>query len=312
MITPAFSTVACPNWTLDKVAASAKSFGYSGVELRTFGDGSLKFSCDPVMTGAEKVRAMFRDAGISIVSLATSLSFHQAIDPPVIGHAICDNEVAIRAARRAIDLAASIECPLVRVFGFQVAGPGGRVSTSDRIAERLKLVVDHAQHTGVRVMIETGGDFNTAVEIMEIIDKVGGPLLGVCYNALLGQREGESSAAAVNVLGNRLFALRLKNVVAGRPVLLDEPGEGDARAAFAAVASTGIDVPAIFEWDRAWMPEIAEPEAVLPQTAKLMFSWLSPAGNMGAPNSADSRSARLPSGVPTGFSTDHPSSHAHA
>ncbi len=37
---PAFSTVACPEWTLEDVAEFAGRSGYQGVELRTFGHSS--------------------------------------------------------------------------------------------------------------------------------------------------------------------------------------------------------------------------------------------------------------------------------
>ncbi len=296
MLTPAFSSVACPEWTLDRIAKAAAEYGYPAVELRTFGDGSLKFAHEPALTGSEKIRAMFSDAGVSIVSLATSISFHHAVDPPVLGHAICDNEDTIRAARRAIDLASTIECPLVRVFGYQLAGFGGRSASVGRIADRLTRVIDHAHHTGVKVMIENAGDFSTAAEIMEIVDAVTGrartighsPLIGVCYNAAVGQLAGDDPVAAVNVLGEKLFALRLKNVdAAGRPVSILQPGAVNARAAFDAARMAGLNVPVIFEWDRAWVSDLASAESVLPAVAPAMFGWMT-----GAPNSADARNHR--------------------
>ncbi len=299
MLTPAFSSVACPDWTLDRIATAAAEYGYPAVELRTFGDGSLSFANDPALTGTDKIRRIFGEVGVSIASLGTSISFHHAVDPPVLGHAICDNEDTIRAARRAIDLAAAIECPLVRIFGFRLAGFGGRKATVERIAGRLSNVVDHAYNTGVRVMIENGGDFSTATELMEIIDAVyavakqpgQSQLLDVCYNAAVGQLAGEDSAAAINVLGNKLYAMRLKNVRDGRPVAIDEPGDVNCRAAFDAAKLAGVKMPVIFEWDRVWMkdtyPDLAPPEVVLPAACRTLFSWLG-----GAPNSADARNVR--------------------
>ncbi len=35
----AFSTVACPDWTLSQVVDRASEMGYQGVELRTLGPG---------------------------------------------------------------------------------------------------------------------------------------------------------------------------------------------------------------------------------------------------------------------------------
>lgn len=288
MLLPAFSTVACPEWTLETVARSAADYGFPAVELRTFGDGSLMFACDPALTGAGKVLDLFREAGVAVASLATSISFHQAVDPPVLGHAIADNEGAVRAARRAIDLASSIECPLVRVFGYQLAGFGGRAATVARIADRLKRVVDHADKTGVRVAIENGGDFQTAAQVMEIVDQVGGPLLGVCYNVAVGQLAGERAADALNVLGSRTLSLRLKNLRAGMPVNINQAGDVDVHHAFEAAKLRGLSAPAIFEWDRAWMPTLEGPELALPHAAKAMFHWLG--GSHGASHVAGAAS----------------------
>ena len=47
MLKVAFSTVACPHWTLERAARAAAEYGYDGVELRTFDDGSGRMACDP-------------------------------------------------------------------------------------------------------------------------------------------------------------------------------------------------------------------------------------------------------------------------
>ena len=66
MLTPAFSTVACHEWTLDRVALAAQRLGFASVELRTFGVDSRSFACDPALTDAAKVRRLFAEVGVSI------------------------------------------------------------------------------------------------------------------------------------------------------------------------------------------------------------------------------------------------------
>ena len=77
----AFSTVACPTWTLEEVADHAERLGFMGVELRTFADAPSQFACEPALTDASKVRSMFDKAGVEIACLATSLRF----EPPYVG-----------------------------------------------------------------------------------------------------------------------------------------------------------------------------------------------------------------------------------
>ncbi len=270
MFTPAFSTVACPEWPLEVVAAKASEFGFLGVELRSFGDASRSFASDPALTAPEKVREVFRQRGVDIVSLATSARFDGKVNPPVIGWAISDTERPVRFAQRAVELAATIAAPLLRVFGFELPPSERRASAMDRVVTRLKKVVDAANRTGVRVAIENAGSFRTSDELIELIDAVGGPLVGAMYNVAVAHEAGEQPADGVEKLGARLLGVRVKDLRDGKPVL---PGEGGTpvRAALAGLARRRFTGPVIYEWDRAWMPELAAPEVVLPRAAKLLF-----------------------------------------
>ncbi len=271
MIRPAFSTVACADWPLDLIAARCKQWGFPGIELRTFGDASREFACDPALTDALKIRRMFHEAGTQIVSLATGIGFDEPIRPPVIGNAISDTERTVRAAKRAIDLAITIECPLVRVFGFEIQHAEPQKTALARIVARLKRVVDHAHRTGVRVMLENAGGFMTSSSIIQIIDSVNSPLLGACFNVANAHAAGEDPGIGAANLGDRLLAVRVKDLKNGRPVPLGT-GEIDWTSAVKAAARTKHDEVLIYEWDRAWLPGLASADDVLPGAAKAMLT----------------------------------------
>jgi sugar phosphate isomerase/epimerase len=276
MIKVAMSTVACPEWTLETIAQAAHGWGYHAVELRTFGDASRSFACDPSMTSPEKIRRWFGDRGLSVASLATGYGFGEAITPPVIGNVITDSEVSVRAAKRAIDLAISLECPLVRVFGFELPSREKRSLGVARVADRLGRVIDHAHRTGVSVMIENAGSFASAEGVMEVVREVNSPLLGVCLNIANAFVAGESGEAAIERVGASLMALRVKDLApAGsdgvmKPVALGTgvvPFASSVAKVAARSAGGGVSggaMPVIFEYDRAWLPGLASPEGVLP------------------------------------------------
>src|SRR5579862_1401813 len=161
MLIPAFSTVACPEWTLAQVAQRAAALGFQGVELRSFGDASRQFACDPALTSDAKVRMLLRESGVDPICLATGVRFDEPIFPPVLGVFLPGAERSIREGKRAIDHAVSIECPLVRVFAYEYPAREKRSVALRRITERLKAVIDHADKTGVVVVIENGGSFCT-------------------------------------------------------------------------------------------------------------------------------------------------------
>ncbi len=269
MIRTAFSTVACPEWTLERVARTASELGFDGVELRTFGNASTEFACDPALTSAAKVRGLFGDLGVRVASLATGVRFDERILPRVIGRVISDTEVSVRAGKAAVDLAAQIEAPFVRVFGFEVSPKESRKVVTARILERLAMVLDGAHNTGERVLLENGGSFARASDLIELIDRAKSPLLGASYSSAVAHAAGECPVEGSKLLGNRLWVARVKDYQHGKPCALgagDEPCEEF-------VAALG-DCWLVYEWDRAWLEGLEPAEVVLPGAAKKMYEWI--------------------------------------
>lgn len=267
---PAFSTVACPEWPLDKVADVAEAVGALGVELRTFGAGSTEFACDPVLTSTDKVRQLFDKAGIVPCSLATSISFDEPIDPPVLGR-VFDHELSVREAKGAIDLARELEVPFVRVFPFELHGGESRAGGIARIVDRLAKAADHCRNTGVRLLVENGGSFPTAVALADLLDKVGSPLVFGALSPSVALAAGESPASGINVLSDRLGSVKLKDFAGRRPCALGE-GSEPVGETIDALSKIGYEGWIVYEFDRAWLGSPAEgtKEQVLPEPADVL------------------------------------------
>ncbi len=266
-----FSTIACPRWTLERIAEMAARWQYHGVELRTFGYGSTEIACDPALTATVKTRRTFADAGVEIASLATSLQFDQPVRPRIIGRVIGDQERPVREAKRLIDLAAQLECPVLRVFAFEAQAGEPRSAAVTRIEEKLGKALDHAHRTGVRLAIENGGSWTTAAGIGEIVRKIGSPLLGVSYSMAVAHQAGEDVVAGALGLGDSMLLARIKDLSSGTPAPI---GRGELpcqrfAAALASLPKTWL----IVEWDRLWIPEIASAEDVLPDAARTIAKW---------------------------------------
>lgn len=272
MIKACFSTVACHDWTLDRVIELASQWGACGIELRTSGTGANQFACDPVLTSEVKIRAMHARAGVEPVCLATPIRFDEPVRPPVIGRVFGDYEASANEAKCAIDLAGRFGCPFVRVFGFEIQSGEKRTRALDRIISRLNIAIDHARNTGVRLVIENGGSFQTAAQISEIIDCASSPLLGASYSMAVAFGAGEDPQAGVNVLGDRLWVAKVKDSSHGRPVGLgdgDLPCEDFVRA----LSESGFVGPVVFEWDRAWIAGLEEAGEVVPAALERITQW---------------------------------------
>jgi sugar phosphate isomerase/epimerase len=283
---PAFSTVACQDWTFPRIAQRAEEWGYVGCELRTFGYGSREIACDPALTAPAKLRGMFERVGLSICSIATSIRYDDPITPPILGLYL-DHEQMIRETKACVDIAVQLESPFVRVFGFEIVGSESRKSAMGRIVGRLTKCADYCRNSGVRLVIENGGSFNTAADLAEIIDRVGSPLLNASYSLPVAQAAGESLESGVALLGERLGVVKVKDLKGGKPVALGE-GELNARAAIEAASKAGFDGWLVYEFDRAWLgADSADVDGVLARSAKTLYEWL------GKRASATRRTSRL-------------------
>ncbi|GJQ30715.1 MAG: hypothetical protein HBSAPP03_25990 [Phycisphaerae bacterium] len=273
---PAFSTVGVPDWTLPRIAQRAKAWGFLGVELRSFGFGSRPIACDPALTAPAKARALFSRAGVSIVSIATSIRFDRPVTPPVLGH-LLDTRRDVREAHGAVDLAISLECPFIRVFGFEIEGNETRTSAVARIVDRLRQAADHCDKSGVRLMLENGGSFATAADLADLLDRVNSPLVGAAYSVGVGRAAGENPADAVNVLGDRLVCVKIQDFKRGVPCAL---GDGDlhARDSVASLARAGYDGWLVHEFDRLWFKDAPDAEATLARSVRTLFEWIGALG----------------------------------
>lgn len=280
MFKVAFGTVACPEWTFEQLGARAESYGYDGVELRTFDDGSAPIAADPALTDPAKILRTLGEFGVSVAGIASGARFDGPVEPPlpglpaILGLAFGDGEKSVREAKRATALARALGAPVVRVFGFERAGTERLASARRRIVERLAKVCDDARHSGARVALENGGDFPTAQDVRSIINDIASPLLGCCYSLAPSHAAGETPEEAIDQLmaGGDLLMVRLRDFKDRTPCPI---GEGDlpCRQTVERLASAGYAGWVTVEWDRLWVPELASAESVLPEALRRIYGW---------------------------------------
>lgn len=259
----AFSTSACPEWTIETVAAKAREMQFDGVEFRSFGPGSTRIACDPMLTDPSKIDGLFSRLGLTPLSIATSLSFDEPIRPPVIGRVLRDQSVQPRRCKRFVLQASKMDCPFVRVFAFQTHGKESPEAASKRITNRLFMAVDGCAKTGVRLLLENGGSFRTASALKPLVrasDMDG--LLAVSYSVPVGRAAGESLEDALDLLGDKIQIVKIKDFKDGAPSIAGE-GDQDVAGTLDTLASRGFRGWVVYEHDRLWMPEAISPETAL-------------------------------------------------
>jgi sugar phosphate isomerase/epimerase len=265
----AFSTVACPNWTLDEVAKRAAEMGYQGVELRTLGQGSSMLSSDPALTDSAKVADVFSKAGIEPMCLSTSIALHHKHDTPA--------RQAMKQAREAIDLAAALGCPYVRLFGHEVRPGDNRRSTIIRIAERASELADRAGEKGVQVLLENAGSYNTAKEWWWVFNLISNPMVGMCWNVANAASAGEPPSVSVPNLNSRIRVAKVKDADIGSGSGFVQLGDGTCEIPqfIKRLMGIGFNGYITVEWDRLWLGDALAPaEEVLPESHARLTAWI--------------------------------------
>jgi sugar phosphate isomerase/epimerase len=278
----AFSTVSCPAWDFETICARAKEYGYGGVEIRGFLNESILTAANIFLSDPGKIRAMFKYHGIDIACLASSvaMSWDKKKD-----------RVAADDARRFIDMAAAVGCPVVKIFDTQVQpgtvivptrwGNHSRSSAAVAFGDWILPLGDYAAERNVTIVVEGALSFRSAKEMWLILDRLNHPSIACCWDVFNAALIGESPYVSVPTLNSRIQYAQVKDAKLGPlGATYCKLGEGDVpvQKFLTRLMGIGYNGWVTFEWEKAWLPNIAEPEEALPDAIKKMREWSKPAG----------------------------------
>lgn len=263
-----FSTLGCPSWDWPKILDFAEQNGFAAVELRGL-QGTMDLPSRPEFADAqiEQSKKAVTRRGLGICCVSSSANMHDT-GP--------EHEKQLADARRFIDLASRLGAPYVRVFGNKLVGP--RDAAVQHIADSLGELGGYAAPKGVTVLIESHGDFTNSAILREILEKAASPHVALLWDAHNTFVEGkEDPAITVSQLGKYIRHTHLKDsrtengqdhyVLTGR-------GEVPVKRQVELLVAAGYTGYYSFEWEKAWHPEIAEPEVAIADFARVMTQYL--------------------------------------
>lgn len=258
-----FSTLGCPEWTWNRILREASRLGYDGIELRGV-EGEMHLpSARPFRPEYRKrTIAQLRDAGLRISCLGTSACFHNQAS-------WVEN---LDIAKEHIDLAAELQAPYVRVFGDKIPDPSEKNRIVSQIINALVHLAEYTSGSGVRVVIETHGDFSRSSDLQLVLNEVPMPEIGVLWDMHHPYRFfHESPEETLARLGERVYHTHIKDsYIANEELHYCLVGEGDLPMEDCLSLLIRQDYTGwlSLEWERKWHPEIAEPEIAFPHFIK--------------------------------------------
>jgi sugar phosphate isomerase/epimerase len=282
-----FSTLACPEWTWGKIAETGGANGFDGVEIRMLGGETDLLACPEF--GEQVLETNLRHLvlqGMKVCGLASSVRFDH------LDRAEREEELAV--GKLYIDLAQRLGAGFVRVFGdvLPSAGePAARHAVLRNIAGGLDALATYSDlHGGtVDVLIETHGDFADSKLMLELLVHVREPRVGVLwdthhpwrfYNEPVSETyrwlkpwirhthwKDSVSEAAGEIATMVEDRIPPRGRMPGhRPAnyVLFGTGEFPAAETLRLLVEGGYSGWCSLEWEKAWHPDLADPEVALP------------------------------------------------
>ncbi len=267
----AFSTLGCPRWDWATILKRAAQYGYAAIELRGI-QGTMDLTKRPEFSSSrlESSARELESAGLRLAGLGASARLHDA-EPAV-------RTTQLDEARRFIDLAHRLQAPFVRVFGDRIVAGQPRQATVDRVAAGLRALGEHAKGSGVTVLLESHGDFCDSATLLEILtasqmDTVG--LLWDSHHTVVAANE--SPDRTLEHLGRSIRHVHLKDSKPegnGVRYVLTGTGTVPVRDIVRLLVERKYRGYFSFEWEKAWHPEIEEPEEAFPHFARVLGQYL--------------------------------------
>lgn len=268
-----FSTLGCPDWEFEQIINFAASHGYQGIEIR-----GLKRQMDLTQSAefntVENIQASLRlmkKKRLRFVGLGSSANMHEEGT---------EREKSLAEARQFIDLAEKIKCPYVRVFPNKLPKEQDKEITINRIVSGLSELGNYAGNKNVTVLMETHGDVTDTGDILQIMQAVAHPHVGLVWDVCnMWTMTKEPPSEVFSRLKQYIHHTHIKDakLIDGQPhyTLL---GQGDVPIfeAVDALVKGHYKGYFSFEWEKLWHLEIAAPEVALadyPVAMKTHFGY---------------------------------------
>jgi sugar phosphate isomerase/epimerase len=251
----AFSTLGCPGWEAAQILQAATDCGYRGVQLRFYaGSTDLLKVVAEFPGGARGFAQQFGQAEVEICCLDSSV----VLSKP---------ETDVSHGEQMLDLAAALGAPSLRVFGGDVPEGESLDSCRARAADKLAQLGRYGAERGLRVLLETHDAFSTGAAVADLLAVAGAAGTGVIWDLHHPHARGEALAKTVELIGSRTYHVHVKDAKDDGALTLLGEGDLPLRQQLAALRDLGYAGYLSLEWEKAWHPEIADPEVAFPHAA---------------------------------------------
>src|SRR4051794_26898556 len=155
--------------------------------------------------------------------------------------------------------------------------PGqSRAGVGAQMGDWLIPLGDYAAAADVCIVVENALSFRTSKEIWTILDRVNHPSIAACWDVFNAALIGETPAISVPTLNSKIQYTQIKDATFGQlGATYCKLGEGNVQVErfIKRLRGVGYDGYVTVEWEKAWLPNLAEPEEILPDSIAKLRKW---------------------------------------
>lgn len=266
-------TLGCPTWDLDTICQKGREYGFDGIDFRGLLDEIDITKLPAFTTDAAATKQKITGAGLEVSGISSSIKLCAADN-------LANN---LEEAKRTIAVAHDLGAQNIRVFGMGDLD----VHTHEELAAigqdcmNQILALDGA--TTLHWLFETHDNWIRAHDCKLLLDKIEHPAFGALWDMGHTARVGgETPAESYAAIGSRVGYTHVKDAVYNpqHPNAMADgwryvlPGKGDLplAEAIAILKENGYDGWILFEQEKRWHPDLADPEVAFPA----FVHWIRP------------------------------------
>ena len=266
-----FSSLGCPDWNLADICARGHDYGFTGVDFRGYLHDLDITLLPEFTTGITSTRRHLLDAGLVVSGISSSIT-------------ICVPEklaIDLEEARRTIEVAKTLECTNVRIYG------GGDLSTYSRNelikigCENFDKIMQLDGANSLQWLFETHDNWIKAQDCRLILKNITNPAFGALWDMGHTYRVcSDDPQTTIRALQGRIGYTHIKDAIydPSHPQAMPDgwryvfPGTGSLPLldSLQLLHATGYSGWLVFEHEKRWHPTLPEPELIFPA----FISWM--------------------------------------
>ncbi len=253
-----FSTLGCPDWSLQYAVEQAKKFGFQAVEIRGIKDCLRADTIEELLPERRCATLQYaKENDIAFCCLDASASFHEADK----------RQEHMEEALATVRVASACNIPYIRIFGNHLVTEDEETEIRD-IAGAIRLLCDEARQHNVGILLEVHGDFNNSNRILKTAQYVNCDHFGIVWDI---QHSREDYVQFWNRTKHLIRHVHIKDSIQGQ---LCNTGEGTLPVAqiVRMLKNDHYEGYLSLEWEKRWHPELRDAEFEFPSYVKMMHA----------------------------------------